>query len=265
MGVLCACARMNGRPDPAMPKGALGKDASEADASKAPGGALQLLDPRLRYRFFPMCFVWFAASMSFYGLAMNAGTLPLSIYMANVVGGLSCLPSYIFARFLVESKYCGRRGAVAFGLLIGGMGLLLSIKGSEQSLIVLYYLATGAVSLSFAVLYVWASELFPADIRGTSMGMQSMCARIGAMISPFVAALGTKDQPGLPLLVVAASFLPETRGQPEIMSMADMGKVEVQKDVAEPQDVAETLLKKETVKTTARQRSASVGVTAKKD
>lgn len=270
--VLCACARMNGRPEPPPPREAEGKTSagSDADKPKASGGAMQLLDRRLRFRFFSMCFVWFATSMGFYGLSMNAATLPLTIFMANVVGGLSCMPAYIFSSTLIESRYCGRRGAVAGGVLVCGICLLLSIQGSQEMLVALYYFATGAVSMSFAILYVWASELFPTDIRGTSIGMQSMCARVGAMFAPFVAALGSKESPALPLIAFAsvslaagavASLLPETRGQPPLGSIADLDKVTPEE---QPGGEAELPKKDKAAKSSVRQRSASVGAVAKR-
>merc|ERR1719336_3464290 len=99
--------------------------------------------------------------MGYYGLSFNAASLPLSIYFANMVSGFVAIPAYIMSGFLVDSPFCGRRGAVAGDFIVSGLCLVASISGSEFTLLVLYYVALSAISLTFAVIYVWGSELFP--------------------------------------------------------------------------------------------------------
>mmetsp|Transcript_110478 Transcript_110478/g.277644 ORF Transcript_110478/g.277644 Transcript_110478/m.277644 type:complete len:527 (+) Transcript_110478:200-1780(+) len=221
--VLSKIAKTNGRSRPAAPvdlKDEVGDDSSQAEEQSG-GSCLDLLDPRLLHRFVIMCVGWFATAMGFFGLSLNAASLPLDPYTANVVSGLTCIPAYLLSGWLIEAPWCGRRGATAGGFLLGGAGLLLSavFQGQEAALVFLYYFATCAVALSFAVIYMYASELFPTDVRATSMGIQSLCARVGAMAAPFVAALPGKR---MPLLIFATPcmlggililFLPETRGK----------------------------------------------------
>lgn len=235
--VLCSCARANGRaePSPPNPISAAGPSTQiEKQEAAAPAGVMgQLLDKRLFSRFVIMCFAWFATSMGYYGLSFNAASLPLSIHLANIVSGATCIPAYLIAGFLVDWPPCGRKGVVSGGFLMSGACLLASCFGTPFQLVVLYYVAVCSVSLSFAVIYVWGSELFPTDIRGSAMGLQSICARAGAMLAPAVASLGDKNHTGLPLLVFAMPciiaglwtlFLPETRGQPLPDTIADVGR-----------------------------------------
>ena len=46
-----------------------------------------------------------------------------------------------------------------------------------------------AVSIAFALLYVYASELFPTEARNKGMGVSSVAARIGGILAPFVSLL----------------------------------------------------------------------------
>jgi MFS family permease len=45
----------------------------------------------------------------------------------------------------------------------------------------LKFLASG----SYAIIYIYANEIFPTNVRNTGMGICSMIARIGAIIGTF--------------------------------------------------------------------------------
>ena len=45
------------------------------------------------------------------------------------------------------------------------------------------------ISGSFAVIYVFSAELFPTVVRNLGVGVGSMCARVGSLISPFIMML----------------------------------------------------------------------------
>lgn len=43
------------------------------------------------------------------------------------------------------------------------------------------------IAAAFAVIYVWAAELFPTVVRNQGMGASSMFARVGGMGAPYIA------------------------------------------------------------------------------
>lgn len=45
------------------------------------------------------------------------------------------------------------------------------------------------VSIAFAVLYVWAAEVFPTVVRNVGVGGSSMAARIGSLVAPQIGRL----------------------------------------------------------------------------
>lgn len=45
------------------------------------------------------------------------------------------------------------------------------------------------ISGSFAIICNYSAELFPTVIRNTGIGFGSMCARLGAMLTPIISLL----------------------------------------------------------------------------
>lgn len=42
------------------------------------------------------------------------------------------------------------------------------------------------VTCAFAIIYVYAAELFPTVLRSTGMGMSSVMARVGSILAPII-------------------------------------------------------------------------------
>jgi len=186
-----------------------------------------------------MCLSWFALSVGYYGLSLSVANIGWDVRLANAISSLVELPMYAVAMWLIKKPWAGRRMATISGLILCGLSCLLaaveSIRESSRaeadldpveskppgSLMILFvYLGKAGVSMSFAVIYLYAAELFPTDIRGRSMSLQSLVSRIGCMISPVIASLG-RDSLALPMLLfgfpslvsgVLLCGLPETRG-----------------------------------------------------
>eukprot|EP00931_Biecheleriopsis_adriatica_P058830 TRINITY_DN35101_c0_g1_i1.p1 TRINITY_DN35101_c0_g1~~TRINITY_DN35101_c0_g1_i1.p1 ORF type:complete len:592 (-),score=92.68 TRINITY_DN35101_c0_g1_i1:13-1755(-) len=223
--VLCQIAALNGRPDPPTPP--LPR-ASQADgAEDSPGqsllGAL-LCDTRLAWRFIAMCLAWFSVSLGYYGVSMNASNLGSSIYFSSAALSAVELPMFPAAIWLVKVERAGRRGATAGGLIIGGACCVFGSFAPDSAVLLMCFAFTGkaAIALAFGVTYLYATELFPTNVRSGSLGLQSFCARIGGMLAPLVADLG-KSSKALPFVVfglpctlagILLCSLPETAGKP---------------------------------------------------
>ena len=117
---------------------------------------------------------------------------------------------------------------------------------------------TGKLSITatFGAIYIYTSELLPTSVRTAALGTSSMLGRIGAIVSPYIAALKIYGM-WIPLVIFGANalisgllilLLPETLGQdlPETVKDAlKLGKeservsnnVEVNEQSAEERDV----------------------------
>ena len=73
-------------------------------------------------------------------------------------------------------------------------------------------------SAAFSLVYLYTAEMFPTEVRTKALGTCSMIARIGSLLSPYIASLGT-DAGYVPFLIfgistilggLTAILLPET-------------------------------------------------------
>merc|ERR1711862_175481 len=77
-------------------------------------------------------------------------------------------------------------------------------------------------SAAFALIYLYSAEMFPTEVRNTALGTCSMVARLGSLVAPYIASLGSYESYGyLPFLIFGvtillggstAIILPETLG-----------------------------------------------------
>jgi len=55
--------------------------------------------------------------------------------------------------------------------------------------ITLTMIGKGAITYSYALIYLFTAELYPTVIRGAGLGVGTMMSRIGGVIAPLVADL----------------------------------------------------------------------------
>ena len=190
-------------------------------------------------------FNWFANSIVYYGLSLNAAALPLDLYWSNAFYCFVEVPAYFLAMYLVEVPLLGRKGTLVACLLTGGIACLLQVILSELSycesqdiqgfsdmngLVLAGFICSmvgkSAISISFAVIYNVTAELFPTQVRSNAVGLCSMVSRLGGIAAPGI--LGIQELvrwlPGVLFGVLAilaggfSWFLPETYGCPMLMS-----------------------------------------------
>ncbi|XP_048087268.1 solute carrier family 22 member 5-like isoform X1 [Alosa alosa] len=173
--------------------------------------------------------IWITLTMSYYGLSFNTPNLDGDPYINCLFAASTEFAGYIFVWF--TTRYAPRRFTLPFTLLVGGTVLLLiTFVPEELSALTVTLAMTGklVVTGAYAFVYFYTMELFPTVVRNMGLGVTSMAARIGSIVSPYIAYIGTYHKTAPYILMGSISLvsgvlslsLPETKDEklPEFLS-----------------------------------------------
>ncbi|XP_076081366.1 organic cation transporter protein-like [Mytilus galloprovincialis] len=185
---------------------------------KKEAGKVWLLftDRTLGCRTLVIFYNWMVASMVFYGLTLNTGMLYGDYYINYMLVVLVEYPGHILTLLMVD-RY-GRRKSHFIYMLVGGVSCLSTIftvtfggKDLQSLTTALAMLGKLFATAAFATIYIISAELFPTAIRNAGMGSSSLWARVGGMISPFIAdtadLIGGTSGKAIPLVIFGAASL----------------------------------------------------------
>lgn len=184
--------------------------------------------PKLRKRTLICGFNWFVNALVYFGINLNVGNLAGDMYLNFFILCIVEIPGALLLWFLM-SRY-GRRIPYAAFMIFGGVAgmLVLAVPSDEGMRFIVTILAVigkACILATFLGIYVFTVELYPTIIRNTGIGVCSMMARFGSIITPFIVLLA--DLPllsrTLPLVIfgifgilagILALWLPETLYSP---------------------------------------------------
>ncbi|XP_064470743.1 solute carrier family 22 member 15-like isoform X2 [Ornithodoros turicata] len=182
-------------------------------------------------------FLWMVNGVSYYALTMAASILGGNLYLNTALSGLVEVPGYLLTAWLLG--FIGRRRSLCAVMLLGGLSCIalhvLSHVGASVTICsILSLLGKMCIAASFAIIYIYSAELMPTVVRNVGMGVASVAARVGGILSPFVSLLDQISPAlqftALGLLMVisglAALSLPETTGKPLPETINDVEKDE---------------------------------------
>ena len=179
-------------------------------------------------------------TLVYYGLSLNVESLSGNMYTNNAINGFVELLSYVMCMFCLNR--IGRRWMTSGLMIIGGVAclsaLVLNEYGIKENTVWMLQLSkwlsfTGkfAISGAFCVIFIYAAELYPTEVRTIGIGFTSGIGRIGGIIAPFIIML--QDTNGLsyvPYLIfgllaivsgVCTLALPETTGKPILQTIEE--------------------------------------------
>lgn len=175
--------------------------------------------------FLTVMFVYYVSLQWLPTFLMEAGFAQTRAFLTT--GGMSAigLIGALLATYLVEKT--GRKALLAVAAVLGSLllvvlAMFLHVPAAVLPLVLIYGLV---IQVAIPVMYAYASELYPTDLRSSGFGWASAVSRISAGIGPLLfithlvpaltlpGAFGLAA--GLVILAVGAMFLlaPETTGK----------------------------------------------------
>ncbi|PIK61368.1 putative solute carrier family 22 member 3 [Apostichopus japonicus] len=119
-----------------------------------------------------MMFVWCVNAVIYYGLSLNTGSLAGDPYLNFFLSGAVEIPSYVLAVFVVS--WFGRKIPVCVFHVLAGLACAVTVfipqtssQGKDLTPLIITTAMTGkfAIAASYAIVFLYASELFPTVVR----------------------------------------------------------------------------------------------------
>ncbi|KAL6729558.1 hypothetical protein Aduo_000602 [Ancylostoma duodenale] len=186
--------------------------------------------PNLRKKTILVTYIWVMNAIIYNGLTLNVSNLPVDDYWSFIINGAVELPAYFIVWPLLQT--IGRRWTLASTMIVCGIGCVSAMfMPTDYPWLVASasFIGKFGVGSGFAVIYIFAGELYPTVVRAIGMGMSSMVAGSGLLLAPHIVKLGDYMKI-LPLLImglmalsagICTFFLPETLGAPLPMTLED--------------------------------------------
>nr|CAH0104623.1 unnamed protein product [Daphnia galeata] len=187
------------------------------------GSALKVLKTRcLLVRLLILCGTWLAQFLCYYGLSYAASNLSADIHFNYILVILVEIPAYVTGMFAMD--YFGRRPILNFTLIVGGSFCLVAgLISKEFNTVIIVFSLMGKFCTSMLTVAnnAFTFELFPTVSRGITIALCSTSGKVGAIIAPYIAAMGLVNR-SLPYVIFGAIslaigvltlLLPESKGR----------------------------------------------------
>uniref|UniRef100_A0A0A9ZHK5 Organic cation transporter protein n=1 Tax=Lygus hesperus TaxID=30085 RepID=A0A0A9ZHK5_LYGHE len=175
-------------------------------------------------------FCWMTNIFVYAGLSLNSVFISGHQHANFILTSLVEIPANMLIYPLLNR--CGRRGSQLGSLFLSGISLLAFpfIPADLAVLqLILYLFGKVMITISFSVLYVYFSELFPTNARNTLLATCALFSRIGSISAPLTPLLTPYINPVIVFAIfsllggLSALLLPETRysGLPDTLLDAE--------------------------------------------
>ncbi|MCJ1293538.1 hypothetical protein MMC34_005093 [Xylographa carneopallida] len=128
-------------------------------------------------------------------------------YRDSLIIAVLGIPGAMFGGVLVETPYCGRKGALASSTALTGVFLFASTTALNSNALLGWNCAYNFMSnVMYAVLYGYTPEVFPTKDRGTGNALAATANRVFGIMAPIVAIYANLNT-AAPVYVSGALFL----------------------------------------------------------
>ncbi|KAK9498912.1 hypothetical protein O3M35_003458 [Rhynocoris fuscipes] len=143
-------------------------------------------------------FSWMTNAFVFYGLVISSVSVAGNKYFNFILVSLAELPGYALT-WLILDRF-GRRISLFLALAVSSLSCFAFYFLPEDMItarLMVFLCGKGAITVSFTVLYVFCSEIFPTKARHSLMGTCSMFGRVGSMMAPLTRLVTPYVEPTL--------------------------------------------------------------------
>ncbi|XP_078573409.1 organic cation transporter protein-like [Branchiostoma floridae x Branchiostoma japonicum] len=166
---------------------------------------------------------WAVTIIVYYGLSLNTSALDGDDYINFFFSGLIEFPALVMSVIVIEKW--GRRSPFIVLMVVGGTACICTVFVPSDLFpltMTLAMIGKFGITACLNIVFIWTGEIYPTVIRNLGLGVSSMFARLGGIISPFIALLVDTWKP-LPYIVfgglsvlggILCLVLPETLGTP---------------------------------------------------
>ena len=129
-------------------------------------------------------FVYFSISLA---MADLGGSIQLNTILGGIFEGLA----YISTSILVNTRIFGRKYTLFMYYIFAASGFVIQIilnavNAPQYSIIIMVILRKFGISGAFNVVLLFASELFPSEVRSSVMSVLNVIGGIGSLCAPMV-------------------------------------------------------------------------------
>ncbi|XP_039764385.1 carcinine transporter [Pararge aegeria] len=207
--ILKTIARVNGKELPEEFTAKLQKQVMEQKEhgykeAKAPSVFALCRTPNMRLKTILITLNWCASEMVYVGLSYYGPAIGSNQYMSFFLSSAVEIPSYIVCWILMDRV--GRRWPLCLSMVISGIFCIVTVllpSDAETETLILYLISKCFISASFLIIYPYAGELYPTELRGIGIGTSAYIGGLGLIIIPFINYLGTSNLV-LPLVLMGA-------------------------------------------------------------
>ncbi|XP_050528348.1 carcinine transporter isoform X2 [Daktulosphaira vitifoliae] len=167
-----------------------------------PGVMALCRTPNMRLKTILITFNWFANDMVYVGLSYYGPSLGQNQYLSFLLSSLVEVPSYLVCWLLMDRW--GRRWPLCLAMTLSGLSCIITVILPTDAVIttlVLFLFSKFTISASFLIIYPFAGELYPTQLRGIGIGTSAYIAGLGLILIPFINYLG-RENLVLPLLIM---------------------------------------------------------------
>ncbi|KDR22927.1 Solute carrier family 22 member 21, partial [Zootermopsis nevadensis] len=177
-------------------------ESPEAEIKSAKEVLKQVLHSKiLLLRVVNCSFCWVAITFVFFGLSLTSVSVGGNKFTNFILVAIIELPAYIVFYFTMDRF--GRKSTMSVSLILSGISCITFAfvpTDLEWVRMLLFLMGKFSITISFTVVYVYTTEMFPTELRNSLLGVCAMVGRIGSMIAPQTPLLERYLQ-SLPLLL----------------------------------------------------------------